>query len=220
MLRRNAVTPKRRYDDMDYRFRWDERFIGNAISSGSLRKDAVSALQALRSGLKAPGRRRTSKAAIGAGGSKSLWQCRGPQSPQAFDPRNFPAQQNRTAAGSGHGIFRAVNIGETPLSNHRTPCIKAMDTRKVTIVIPRLLIRLYQVLRSGSAPRCRFYPTCSDYMLEALDAKGLLAGAGAGILRILKCHPWHPGGYDPIQPIMSDYDTHGSQLTACRDDAY
>jgi len=74
-----------------------------------------------------------------------------------------------------------------------------MDTRKVNTFIPRFLIRLYQVLRSGSAPRCRFYPTCSDYMLEALAAKGLFAGAGAGILRILKCHPWHPGGYDPVR---------------------
>jgi putative membrane protein insertion efficiency factor len=74
-----------------------------------------------------------------------------------------------------------------------------MDTRKIATAGPRFLIRFYQALRSGSVRRCRFYPTCSEYMLEALDAQGLLAGTAAGILRILKCHPWHPGGYDPIK---------------------
>ena len=75
-----------------------------------------------------------------------------------------------------------------------------MDTRKVTTFFPRLLIRLYQVARSGTARRCRFYPTCSEYMSDALKEKGLLAGSGLGIVRLVKCHPWHPGGYDPIQP--------------------
>ncbi len=45
---------------------------------------------------------------------------------------------------------------------------------------------------------CRFYPTCSVYMAEAIEQKGFLKGLGLGIKRLLKCHPFHAGGYDPL----------------------
>jgi putative membrane protein insertion efficiency factor len=45
---------------------------------------------------------------------------------------------------------------------------------------------------------CRFYPTCSAYMIEALKKYGLFKGLGLGLKRIAKCHPWNPGGYDPV----------------------
>ena len=73
-----------------------------------------------------------------------------------------------------------------------------MDTREITTFIPRLLIRFYQVARPRAVRHCRFYPTCSDYFADALKSKGLRAGLGLGIARLAKCHPWHPGGYDPI----------------------
>ena len=47
-------------------------------------------------------------------------------------------------------------------------------------------------------PRCRFYPSCSAYALEALDHHGAVQGAWLSLRRILRCHPWHPGGYDPV----------------------
>ncbi|MEX1376464.1 MAG: membrane protein insertion efficiency factor YidD [Eubacteriales bacterium] len=47
-------------------------------------------------------------------------------------------------------------------------------------------------------PRCRFYPTCSSYALEAIQKHGALKGSYLSIKRILKCHPFHPGGYDPV----------------------
>lgn len=49
------------------------------------------------------------------------------------------------------------------------------------------------------APCCRFYPTCSQYALEAVEKYGAIKGGFLAIKRILKCHPFHPGGYDPVK---------------------
>jgi putative membrane protein insertion efficiency factor len=66
-----------------------------------------------------------------------------------------------------------------------------------TVII--LLIRFYQIFISPMfPPRCRFYPTCSQYALEAVQKKGAVKGSWLALKRILKCHPFHPGGYDPV----------------------
>jgi hypothetical protein len=49
-----------------------------------------------------------------------------------------------------------------------------------------------------SAPSCRFNPTCSAYALEALEKHGALKGTLLSLKRVLKCHPFHKGGYDPV----------------------
>ncbi|TFH09814.1 MAG: membrane protein insertion efficiency factor YidD [Candidatus Atribacteria bacterium] len=60
-------------------------------------------------------------------------------------------------------------------------------------------IRAYQRLLSPLLPkRCRFYPTCSHYALEAILKHGAIRGLWLALKRILKCHPLHPGGYDPV----------------------
>jgi uncharacterized protein len=60
------------------------------------------------------------------------------------------------------------------------------------------LIRVYQVTISPLlGPACRFEPTCSRYMIEAVRKYGLLKGFGRGLARVSRCHPWHPGGEDP-----------------------
>ncbi|MBX3415015.1 MAG: membrane protein insertion efficiency factor YidD [Pirellulales bacterium] len=60
------------------------------------------------------------------------------------------------------------------------------------------LVRCYQVALSPLlGANCRFQPTCSAYFIEAVRKYGALRGGFRGILRICRCHPFHPGGYDP-----------------------
>ncbi|AZB44092.1 membrane protein insertion efficiency factor YidD [Bacillus sp. FJAT-42376] len=61
------------------------------------------------------------------------------------------------------------------------------------------LIRFYQKFISPmTPPSCRFYPTCSNYGLEAIQKHGAIKGSWLTVLRILRCNPMHPGGFDPV----------------------
>ena len=61
------------------------------------------------------------------------------------------------------------------------------------------LIKIYQKFISPlTGKNCRFYPTCSTYTIQALKKYGVLKGGYLGIKRILKCHPFNSGGYDPL----------------------
>jgi len=69
---------------------------------------------------------------------------------------------------------------------------------------PRLLIvglvRGYRAFVSPFLPpACRFHPTCSQYMIEAVTKYGAIRGVFMGVRRLLRCHPFSPGGYDPVQ---------------------
>ncbi|MFN3191837.1 MAG: membrane protein insertion efficiency factor YidD [Aureliella sp.] len=60
------------------------------------------------------------------------------------------------------------------------------------------MVRLYQrAISPLLGPNCRFQPTCSEYMIESIRKRGLFVGMTRGIFRILKCHPFSRGGYDP-----------------------
>ena len=62
-----------------------------------------------------------------------------------------------------------------------------------------LMINFYRLFISPlKPPTCRFMPTCSEYALQAIEKYGIIRGGSMAIRRILRCHPFHPGGYDPV----------------------
>ncbi|MGS2743641.1 membrane protein insertion efficiency factor YidD [Halomonas sp. LS-001] len=74
------------------------------------------------------------------------------------------------------------------------------------------LIRLYQLVISPlMGPRCRFWPSCSSYTIEAIQVHGPLKGGWMAIKRIVKCHPGNPGGMDPVPGGRSE--------ALCKEDA-
>lgn len=65
----------------------------------------------------------------------------------------------------------------------------------------RLLIRAYQlIVRPVIGNNCRFHPHCSAYAMEAVEKHGAMRGSALAARRVLRCNPWHPGGYDPVPP--------------------
>ena len=62
-----------------------------------------------------------------------------------------------------------------------------------------VLIRCYKYAISPLlGQNCRFFPSCSDYSVQAIEKYGALKGSGLALKRILRCHPWNPGGFDPV----------------------
>lgn len=77
---------------------------------------------------------------------------------------------------------------------------------KRLIVLPVVfLIHVYRYTLSPLlGPKCRFHPSCSEYAIKALKVHGFTKGSWLSIQRILKCHPLHPGGYDPVPGRVND----------------
>lgn len=67
-----------------------------------------------------------------------------------------------------------------------------------------LVVRIYQwTLSPMLGPACRFSPSCSHYACGCLSEHGLVRGSWLTVRRLGRCHPWHPGGYDPVPPAAS-----------------
>lgn len=61
------------------------------------------------------------------------------------------------------------------------------------------IIKIYQKISKNTKRVCRFYPTCSQYMVQAIEKYGIIKGIVLGIFRILKCNPFCKGGFDPVK---------------------
>jgi putative membrane protein insertion efficiency factor len=76
-------------------------------------------------------------------------------------------------------------------------------SRKAVFPVQKLvigLLRFYKMCVSPLLPSaCRYYPTCSEYMLEAVRRHGAARGVWLGLKRLLRCHPFHEGGFDPVR---------------------
>jgi hypothetical protein len=80
------------------------------------------------------------------------------------------------------------------------------------------VVRVYQYAVSPLLPpACRFYPSCSEYAAQAIAAHGPGWGLWLGLCRLLRCHPWHPGGVDPVpaqRPAFPHFRTHAASTPA------
>lgn len=121
-----------------------------------------------------------------------------PGSPAERGAQSFECTAQPTGYGAQPGAASAGKPGSQPEPNPRT------TSRRVTgrAALARRAVLAYQDFLSPlkMGPSCRFEPTCSNYALTALERHGLFKGLLLSIGRLLRCAPWHPGGWDPVPP--------------------
>lgn len=120
---------------------------------------------------------------------------------QENSPRDISPQQTPTSDPSRSSIQCQKEHAHHSLSQYRERVLAPLGLLAQALkYLAILVIRSYQTLVSPLLPpACRFMPTCSQYTLEAITRYGLLKGSYLGLRRLLRCHPFHPGGYDPVK---------------------
>lgn len=78
---------------------------------------------------------------------------------------------------------------------------RAVTLRRVAVSVLVAPIRPWQLLAPFRTPRCRFAPSCSEYAIESLRIHGVIRGSYLATKRLLRCHPWNPGGIDHVPPV-------------------
>lgn len=101
---------------------------------------------------------------------------------------------------TGHG--NGPNMQQSPQGNTTAGFLVSVNRMDAGLpsALALSLLRVYKRWVSPMIPSaCRFHPTCSEYMMGAIQKHGLLRGVGKGLLRLLRCHPFHEGGFDPVR---------------------
>ena len=143
----------------------------------------------------------------------SAWLGQG-RFPQSLASQN-PGAGSATVADAGSAMERSHQSSP----GRRCGIARTTEARGGTAFRPvsaplLLLLRGYKLVISPLLPSaCRFHPTCSCYMHDAIAAHGAGRGLYLGVRRLLKCHPWHPGGIDPVPPqeLTLRTELHGRQ---------
>ena len=87
----------------------------------------------------------------------------------------------------------------SPKRSGSWPSADPARSPSAAILVLRALLYVYRLLLSPLLPRaCRFHPTCSQFALDALHEHGAVIGVRLTVARLARCHPWNPGGYDPV----------------------
>ena len=94
----------------------------------------------------------------------------------------------------------AVEGRRIELDEHAVPPVPSKGTGVVARVLMAVISGYRMFVSPLLGPRCRFYPSCSAYALDALREHGALRGLWLAVRRIGRCHPFNPGGYDPVPP--------------------
>jgi uncharacterized protein len=92
---------------------------------------------------------------------------------------------------------------DAPTSSQPTvprPTMIPKPTTMLARIVSLPIVAYRRWISPGLPPVCRFYPSCSEYALTAIATHGALRGLGLAIWRLLRCHPFHPGGIDPVPP--------------------
>jgi putative membrane protein insertion efficiency factor len=78
---------------------------------------------------------------------------------------------------------------------------RAGSVRAMAVAVLLLPVHLWRATVALRQPRCRFHPSCSTYAVEALRVHGPVRGTGLAVRRLGRCHPWNPGGVDPVPSV-------------------
>ena len=109
---------------------------------------------------------------------------------------------NRRRIGLEETLDASSSLLRTPenLSGNESSVVISEPRPSRSASLALTLLRIYGRFVSPALPRlCRFYPTCSVYASQAIAKYGLLRGSFKATVRLLKCHPFHPGGFDPVE---------------------